>query len=269
MTLVSSGRTRSIDPEGYKFVFNINSVNDFEKIKSYDHTASLFKNNYRNNNNFLKTNVLMLDFDEKTLSIDDFINKHKEIEFYLATSKSHNKEKNGKVEPRYHIYLPIPLIDDYEKYSGMIKATQKYFESCDTACKDPSRYFNGNPEAEIFYNGGDCILRYILEIYKNLKIEKDEKVETEKSNNAIHKYFIENSKPMFKDEYYKKIIYKELNTNDHEKGARSNFFTHLTGVCRIRNVPTKYIYFANNFVGLPEKEIDAIVSRYYKEDTNE
>jgi hypothetical protein len=253
MTLVSSGTYREQYATDYKYIFNINCLNDFNKVMEYDHTASLFKNNHRANENFINSNCIMLDFDNGALSVDDFSNEYKDIEWYLATSKSHNKEKNGKTEPRYHIYLPIPLVDDYEKYSLMIISAQEYFKTADTACKNPSRFFNGNNEADRItkYNNGKCILYFIKDIYNQLK-EKKQKEETRYNENM----FINTN------EKWLKYINKVLINEDLSVGNRNNVLTSIAGLCKKHNFSIDALYYANTFIGLGDREFNNIVKLF-------
>lgn len=263
-TLVSSGTYRNHYATEYKYILNITNLADFEKASEYDHTASLFKNNRRANKNFLKANCIMLDFDENAISIDDFIKKYKTICFYLATSKSHNKEKNGKIEPRYHIYLPIPLTDDYESYSLMIKAAQIYFESCDVACKDVSRYFNGNIEAECFYNEGNCILNYLTGTIERLK-EKRQAQESQQAKLSQQRT-IANCEICEDDTdaYYQSLCVNHYMNNEVREGNRNQYMCRFVGLCDYKKIPIKWVYYQNKKVGLPENELKEIIERYYK-----
>ena len=221
MTLVCSGTYRNKFETNYKFILDIKTLDIFKRVMKSDHTASKFKNNHRANDNFLKSNSIMLDFDNEALPIDEFNNKYKDIEYYLATSKSHNKEKSGKIEPRYHIYLPIPMIESKEKYSLMIKATQIYFETADEACKDVSRFFYGNKESQCLYNNGKCILYFILGIYQNLKKKKE-------TQNVKYEYqALSNYDVGYNDYTY--YINKVLMNEDKSVGNRNNLLTKLAG----------------------------------------
>jgi len=251
MTLVSSGTYRDQYATDYKYVYEINSLEDFKKIMDYDHSASLFKDNYRANVNFIKSNTIMLDFDNNALSVKDFYYKYKNIDWYLATSKSHNKEKNGKTEPRYHIYLPIPITDDFEKYSLMILSAQTYFKTADPACKNPSRFFNGNKEAKCLYNQGECIFDYIGDIYEQEKKEKQKRETVTSNNDYINGQWIN---------YINKVLINE----DLSVGGRNNLLTNLTGLCKKHNFPVDALYYANSFIGLDDREFNNIVKLYNK-----
>jgi hypothetical protein len=195
----------------------------------------------------------MLDFDNEALTVKDFYKEYKYIEWYLATSKSHNKEKNRKIEPRYHIYLPIPLIEDYEKYSLMIISAQEYFMTADTACKNPSRFFNGNKESKCLYNNGKCILYFIKDISNQLKENKQK--ETTKNNENM---FIETSGQ------WKNYINTVLINDDITVGNRNNVLTRIAGLCKKHNFSIDALYYANSFIGLGDREFNNIVKLFNK-----
>jgi hypothetical protein len=147
---MTSNNYRNKTETYYGLSLNIKSVDDFKIVVSKDHTAALFKNNYRNSENFVKANCILLDFDNGALPVKDFYHKYKEIEFYLATSKSHNIEKNGRIQPRYHIYLPIPIVADKQKYENMILSCMEYFKTADAACKNVDRFFTAIPNQKYY-----------------------------------------------------------------------------------------------------------------------
>ena len=200
----------------------------------------------------------MLDFDKNTLPIEDFCNKHKDIDFYLATSKSHNKEKDGKIESRYHIYCEIPLTDNCEHYSLLIKSAQAYFETADPACKDVSRYFNGNTESKVLYNNGKSIIDFIQETYNELR----EKRENEVIKNEIIKINSDNTAQNYN---YMIYINKVLKDTDYSKGNRNNVLTQLAGLSKKNNFPVDALYYANEFIGLGDREFNNIIKLYNKD----
>jgi hypothetical protein len=256
MTLTSNGGYRNLYNTDYKYVLNIKTIDEFKKAMDYDNCAVLFKDNHRMNDNFIKSNCIMLDFDIGALPVKDFYYKYKYINFYLATSKSHNKEKNGKTEPRYHIYLPIPIVEDRQKYAYMILSAMDYFKTADSACKDSSRFFNGNKESKVLYNNGKCILYFIKDIYQKIKNEKTT-AETSVFNNIVDCNNWQN--------YINTILQNEDITN----GNRNRVLCSIAGCCKKHNFSVDALYYANAFIGLEDREFNNIVKLYYKGDKND
>jgi hypothetical protein len=159
----------------YKYVINIKGLDDFKKFIGFDHCAGVFRDGknskgvlkqaHRCERDWIKSDVLMLDFDENALPIDQFMTLYKKYGFYLATSKSHLKEKNGVIGPRYHVYFPIREYDNRGQYKLLLKKLHKFFnQACDRQCSDASRFFNGNSNAKLYYNEGVSIEYDIADI---------------------------------------------------------------------------------------------------------
>lgn len=126
-------------------------------ITTHSWAPALFKDNIRNNKNFISTDSITLDFDEKVT--------HKEVikrlesygwNYILTFSKSHMKEKNGKIEERFRLLLPLA---EPVKSSSHFKSTwnllKEIFPEQDVACKDQARFFfRSNPGDMIIFNDG-------------------------------------------------------------------------------------------------------------------
>jgi hypothetical protein len=255
MTLISSGDLRNENNTNYKYVLNIKSVDEFKIVVSKDHTAALFKNNHRKTENFIKSNCIMLDFDNGVLPVKEFYHKYKEIEFYLATSKSHNKDKHGIIEPRYHLYLPIPIVEDRQKYADMILSCMDFFKTADTACKNVDRFFYGNPESKVLYNDGKCILYFIKDIY-----DRETSIKKEVFSNI--KQWCYDRMPC-NNEWQNYINYI-LQNNDITNGNRNNVLCQIAGLCKKHNFSVDAMYYANSFIGLEDREFNNILKLYYK-----
>lgn len=104
-------------------------------------------------------NIVILDIDDGTpLSLAMALMK--EYKYLIGTTKSHRKSKNGKIEDRFRLILPLAktISLNNEEYSQFM---QNVYESLpfevDTATKDASRKFTGVENAEIFYNEGQYL----------------------------------------------------------------------------------------------------------------
>lgn len=116
-----------------------------------------YRENYRKEDNSVLTNAncIFLDFDDG-LSIDKAKGVFNHLCYVLATTKSHQKEKNGKVCDRFRIVIPcktnITLCkEDYKELMNDIITTY----GADRACKDIARFYYGFKDSEVFYNFGD------------------------------------------------------------------------------------------------------------------
>lgn len=83
---------------------------------SFDYVAVEYKNGYRNNANFIKTNCLMLDCDNDHsedpaawITPQVLTDSLLDVAFAVHYSRSNGKVKNGKAaRPKFHVFFPIP-----------------------------------------------------------------------------------------------------------------------------------------------------------------
>lgn len=137
---------------------------------SFDYVAVEYKNGYRNNANFIKTNCLMLDCD----------NDHSEdlaawitpqvlagsllgVAFAVHYSRNNGKAKNGKAaRPKFHVFFPIPEQTDSTAYSDMKKRLQTEFPFFDSNALDAARFFFGTNPPEVEFFDGDLTIADFL-----------------------------------------------------------------------------------------------------------
>lgn len=137
----------------------------------YSIAPAIFKNDYRNKSNFIKAELIMLDIDNSDALRDEDGNttqgktyKHeltlpealehpliKDHALMIYTSCSHGQKElkapNG-VWDRFRVIFRLPRIfDDYKDYEKLVNRLIKDL-GCDATCKDASRGFFGNSEAE-------------------------------------------------------------------------------------------------------------------------
>lgn len=134
------------------------SIGDY--IKKYCYSSCTYHNGHRHKDNVKSLgNVLIYDFDDGSiplLSMKKFM-ENNQLTSAIFTTKSHQKEKNGKVAvDRYRLFIPFSSVFTLplEKYSNFymyIAELLNIKDAIDTACKNPSRSFYPNPnQAEIY-----------------------------------------------------------------------------------------------------------------------
>lgn len=177
---------------------------DLRKANQYDHVCASFKNNHRKGNNFISGDCLYADVDnddtksEESLkywddpqyhmTIEKFKKEFKDYEYVLYTSRNHGIDKkktikNNGVEKKvtrmardkYHVIFPLgkEIVDVDELKSKLTKLTETY-KFFDPQVKDASRFFYGNPDAEIYWNSGRSIEEKLNQIESKEKVEKIE-----------------------------------------------------------------------------------------------
>lgn len=117
-------------------------------------SAQKFKNGHRCASNSIGVqNTLWLDFDDG-LTIEEAKEKFKDYWYVIYTSMNHQKEKHGLPAcDRFRVVLKVkePMPKEKERYQDVMQKIALDF-GADEACKDFSRYYRGNSEAEIWVN---------------------------------------------------------------------------------------------------------------------
>ena len=149
------------NPEHYRdgFKTQVLTIDDLAEAVLLGHawSCATYDHSMRSKANYQQAQLIGLDIDNG-LTLDDALN-HPFVKKYgqlIYTSASHQKPK-GDTPPcdRFRIVFnasqPIKDIDTYEQ---LVKAVMGHFPSADEACKDASRYWAGNSQAEIFILDG-------------------------------------------------------------------------------------------------------------------
>lgn len=127
------------------------------------YSASTYRDDYRNAANAeTGQTVFVLDIDEG-MALDEAREKFGAYRAIIATTRNHQKEKHGVVCDRFRIILqcatPITLFE--EEYAMMMDEAIAYF-GADEKCRDISRMYYGNPDAEVFETIGDKLLDWTV-----------------------------------------------------------------------------------------------------------
>ena len=101
----------------------------------------IIKGGHRLEKNFLGSYICALDFDAPYTPLACAIEEFKDFSHIIATTKSHQKPKNGVVCDRYRVVLWWErLITDLAEYKfNLSKQIDNYYS--DKACKDGARFF--------------------------------------------------------------------------------------------------------------------------------
>lgn len=131
-----------------------------EIVKSKgNYSASVFANAYRNGENALPGQDLMiLDFDEG-LDIDDARQMFSQYKAMISTSRNHRKDKDGLICDRFRVIIPTStrIMLEYDDYAAMMNEVYESFVQADTTCGDMARMYFGNPNSEVEWTGGNAL----------------------------------------------------------------------------------------------------------------
>lgn len=91
--------------------------------------------------NFLEARLIGLDFDNGAMTVDQALRVFCDSAHIIGVTKSHQKEKGGRVCDRFRVVLRLdrPVTDVRVYRSTVSYYIDKY--DCDSACKDGARFF--------------------------------------------------------------------------------------------------------------------------------
>lgn len=118
----------------------------------YNYSTGVFKDNYRKKANFLTAESIALDIDNddplSTYTMADAKEIFKDYAHIIMPSKSHQKEKNGRIADRFRIILFLDEpIDNVQDFTATWTELLKFYPAGDHACKDASRFYYPSPGA--------------------------------------------------------------------------------------------------------------------------
>jgi hypothetical protein len=137
------------------FVTKTGSWDKFDEIlkSGFNYSAGSFKDNHRTKDNYMgEQDVVILDIDDG-IPIEAAKTFFGEWDCWIATTKSHQKEKNGLICDRFRVVL-LPNIkikmdaDTYSEFMANIMDGLGGF--ADPSCKDASRFYYGFKESEVW-----------------------------------------------------------------------------------------------------------------------
>lgn len=170
--------------EGFKAMrIPFEKVTDLVK-SDFNYSAGCFDKGYRKADNYLNySDMIIFDVDDG-LTIQDAKDMFMPFDYIIATTKSHQKDKNGIVCDRFRIILPTdtPINLSKDDYSKMMQEVYKDYPFVDTVCKDASRFYYPSKDSIVFKHSGFC--NFSWEDYHKRVIQNEEK---EKIKNEIKK----------------------------------------------------------------------------------
>ena len=116
-----------------------------------DHVCAEYKGNYRNNDNFLTSQCVVMDCDNDQsedpatwVTPEALADEFENVPYAITFSRHHMKEKNGKpARPKFHVYFQISPITDPDKYAKLKEEIQKVYPFFDNQALDAGRFIYG------------------------------------------------------------------------------------------------------------------------------
>ena len=140
----------------------VTNASELQEAVKMDHVCAEYKNNYRSIDNFLKSNVVVMDLDnDHTDDPDEWITAEKleellpDISYAVAPSRNHMVAKNGKAaRPKYHVYFEIEEITDSVEYAALKAAIHNAYPFFDGNALDAARFIFGADSGETVWHEG-------------------------------------------------------------------------------------------------------------------
>jgi len=142
----------------YPREITIDSIDALKEANRKDFMMSKMKGDlHRCVDNFEKCNVLYGDSDDgKTLK--ELQKIFKGIEYYVTTSRNHQKPKKGIVCDRFHLFFPLGRdIESGNQLEVMLHSLSSQFNFFDANAIDIARFYYGNENTEVYYYEGESI----------------------------------------------------------------------------------------------------------------
>ena len=134
----------------------------FAGVVRCDHVCAEYRNHYRSVDNFIASNVIVMDCDnDHSENPKDWITAEileeifADVNFALAPSRHHMVSKDGKAaRPKFHIYFECEEMEDASTYSAMKKALYKKYPFFDGNALDAGRFLFGADVGEVIWHEG-------------------------------------------------------------------------------------------------------------------
>jgi hypothetical protein len=138
----------------------VNTLDELAKqAMTYNYSTGVFKGNYRNKANFLQAECIAIDVDNDDVNdnytMEGARDLFKDYKHIIMPSKSHQKEKNGRVADRFRVILFLDSsITNAKDFTATWIELLKHYPAADRACKDASRFYYPSPSTYSINNTG-------------------------------------------------------------------------------------------------------------------
>ena len=140
----------------------VTNASELQEAVKMDHVCAEYKKNYRSIDNFIKSNVVVMDLDnDHTDNPDEWITAEKleellpDISYAVAPSRNPMVAKNGKAaRPKYHVYSEIEEITDSSAHAALKAAIHNAYPFFDGNALDAARFIFGADSGEVVWQEG-------------------------------------------------------------------------------------------------------------------
>lgn len=154
----------------------IQTAQELKVAAQFDHVCAAYKNNYRSRDNFLWSDVVVMDCDndhtenpQEWVTGEELLARLPGVAVAIVPSRNNGKDKDGRTaRPRFHAYFPIPKLEDEKAYSLLKQEIRERFPFFDEAALDSARFLYGTPTESVLWQEGE---ETILTIFQSTRQE--------------------------------------------------------------------------------------------------
>lgn len=169
----------------------IHTAQDLKEAAAFDHVCAAYKNNYRSRDNFLWSDVVVMDCDNNhTENPQEWVTGEKllarlpGVAVAIVPSRNNGKAKDGRTaRPRFHAYFPIPKLEDEKAYSLLKQEIRERFFFFDEAALDSARFLYGTPTESVLWQEGE---ETILTIFQSTR--QEDSIPQGQRNNTMSRF---------------------------------------------------------------------------------
>lgn len=149
------------------------AISNGEELKAavaFDHVCAAFKEDYRSRENFIASDVVVMDCDNSHsenpadwVTGERFLTMVPDTIVAIVPSRNNMKTKDGKcARPRFHAYFPVPEIRDETAYAEMKQAIHQRFPFFDGAALDAVRFIYGCVAETVLWQEGSLSIVSVI-----------------------------------------------------------------------------------------------------------
>lgn len=140
----------------------ITNKEDMLSVIARDHVCAEFKNYHRSIDDFLSSDVEVMDCDndhsdnpEDWMTVEKYDELFPNVSYILVPSRNDGKVKGKRsARPRHHIYFPHSKITSADEVAGIKTRLQEYAPFFDDNALDAARFIFGHAPADIVWHEG-------------------------------------------------------------------------------------------------------------------
>lgn len=140
----------------------IENKEDMIAVISRDHVCGEFKKAHRSNDDFISSDVEVMDCDndhsdnpEDWMTVEKYDELFPNVSYILVPSRNDGKVKGKRsARPRHHIYFPHSKITSTDEVAGIKTRLQEYAPFFDDNALDAARFIFGHAPADIVWHEG-------------------------------------------------------------------------------------------------------------------